>query len=163
VGNIKDQQRDPARPEYEGLIRKWNPFAWFPEDDNNWKSAEPFIMRRMKDEGVRTVIAPMSPHGKDKAAKAQSAQGMAAMGCVWIPEGPEGDAIIDQLDAFPVAEHDEEVDCLGIIGRAIAMAHPALAPEAPPPPPKEPQGVMQMTMNQLIEQMDRERGGADRV
>jgi len=162
VGNIKDQGRDPDRPQYEGLIRKWNPFAWFPEDDNNWKSAEPFILRRMKDEGVRTVIAPMSPHGHDKAAKAQSAQGMAAMGCVWIPEGPEFDAIIDQLDAFPVAEHDEEVDCLAIIGKAIAMAHPALAPEAPKPPPGEPQGIMQMSFDQLMAQMDRQNG-PDRV
>ena len=163
VGNKNDRLRDPARPEYEGLIRKWNPFAWFPEDDNNWKTAEPFILRRMRDEGQFVRVAPMSPHGRDKAAKAQSFQGMAAMGCVFIPEGPEGDAIIDQLVKFPAGAHDEEVDCAGIIGRAIAMAHPALAPDPPQKPPEEPKGVMQMTMNQLLEQVDRQSGGRERV
>jgi predicted phage terminase large subunit-like protein len=133
------------------LIKKHRPFAWLPEDDNNWKSAEPFILRRMKEEGAHTRIEPMSPHGKDKAAKAQSFQGMAAMGRVWIPLGPEGDAIIDQYDAFPTAPHDEEVDMAGIMGRAIAMAHPALVP---PEPDKaaELRGINEMTWQELMAQ-----------
>ena len=145
------------------LIKKHEPFAWFPEDDNNYKAASPFIVKMMKDQGVFTRIAPISPHGHDKAAKAQSFQGMAAMGCVWVPEGPEGDAYIEELIKFPAGAHDEEVDVSGLIGRAIAMAHPALAPEAPPTPPQEPQGIMQMTMDQLMAQMDRQSEGRDRV
>lgn len=151
VGNLKDQFRDETRPLMDGLIRKHKPFAWFPEDDNNWKSAEPFILKRMREEGVFCRIEPMSPHGQDKASKAQSAQGMAAMGRVWIPEGPEGDAIIDQLDAFPTAPHDEEVDNIAIMGRAIAMAHPAIVPPEEAPPPGEPRGINEMTFNELIE------------
>jgi len=150
VGNLKDQGRDPERPVYSGLIRKHEPFAWFPEDDNNWKSAAPFIMKRMREEEVRTRIEPMSPHGQDKAAKAQSFQGMAASGRVWIPEGPEGDAIIDQYDAFPTAPHDEEVDMAAIMGRAIAMAHPAIVPPEQPPP-GEVRGITQMTFNEAVE------------
>lgn len=144
------------------LIKKHQPFAWFPEDDNNYKAAAPFIEKMMREQGAFTRIAPMSPHGHDKAAKAQSFQGMAAMGCVWVPEGPEGDAFIEELIKFPAGAHDEEVDCAGIMGRAIAMAHPALAPEAPKPPPGEPEGIMQMSFDQLVEQMDRQRG-PDRV
>ncbi|MCZ3089017.1 hypothetical protein NYZ05_19260, partial [Acinetobacter baumannii] len=26
-----------------GLLAKHKPFAWFPEDDNNWKSSEGFV------------------------------------------------------------------------------------------------------------------------
>lgn len=152
VGNLKDQQRDDSRPAYEGLIRKHKPFAWFPEDDNNWKTAAPFIKKRMREEGVMTRIEPMSPHGQDKAAKAQSIQGMAAMGRVWIPYGSEGDAVLDELVAFPGGEHahDEEVDCAAIMGRAIAMAHPAIvAPETPAPNPN-PKGITDMTWDQLM-------------
>jgi len=152
VGNLKTGPKriDPP-PAMEGLIRKWKPFAWFPEDDNNWKSAEPFILQQMKAEGVFTRIAPMSPHGQDKAAKAQSFQGMAANGRVFIPVGPEGDAIIDQMDAFPTAPHDEEVDMAAIMGRAIAMAHPAIVePEAKKPGP--PRGVNEMTWDELMAQ-----------
>lgn len=145
------------------LIKKHEPFAWFPEDDNNYKAAAPFIEKMMKDQGVFTRIAPISPHGHDKAAKAQSFQGMAAMGCVWVPEGPEGDAFIEELIKFPAGAHDEEVDCAGIMGRAIAMAHPALAPEAPPKPAEEPKGIMQMSFNQLLEHIDQGHDGRDRV
>lgn len=149
VGNLKDQQRDPGRPAMEGLIRKHKPFAWFPEDDNNWKSVAGFIRRRMREEGVMTRIEPISPHGGDKAAKAQSFQGMAAMGRVFIPVGPEGDAIIDQFVKFPAAAHDEEVDCAGIIGRAIDMAHPAIVP---PEPAKRGalQGIQGATFDQML-------------
>lgn len=133
-----------------GLIKKHQPFAWFPEDDNNWKSAEPFIVQQMRKERALTRIAPMSPHGHDKAAKAQSFQGMVAMGMVWVPEGPEGDAFIDELVKFPAGKHDEEVDCSAIMGRAIAMAHPALVPpeDTPAGPPK---GINQMTFNEALE------------
>jgi predicted phage terminase large subunit-like protein len=134
-----------------GLMRKWSPFAWFPEDDNNWKSAAPFIKLRMRQLGVFTRIEPMSPHGQDKASKAQSAQGMAANGMVWIPEGPEGDAIIDQYVKFPAGAHDDEVDMIAIMGRAIAMAHPAIAPpvEADPKPIK---GLADTTYDELLAQ-----------
>lgn len=149
VGNIRDQQRDPDRPLYEGLIRKHQPFAWFPEDDNNWKAAWPFIKRRIREEGVFLRVEPMSPHGSDKAVKAQSFQGMAAMGRVFIPEGPEGDAIIEQYVKFPAGRHDEEIDVGAIIGRAIDMAHPAIvAPPSKAPGPLK--GVSEMTLNQLL-------------
>lgn len=149
VGNLKDQQRDPGRPAVEGLIRKHKPFAWFPEDDNNWKSAAPFIRRRMREEGVMTRLEPMSPHGGDKAAKAQSFQGLAAMGRVFIPEGPEGDAIIDQMVKFPAGAHDEEIDCAGIIGRAIDMAHPAIV-QPSPTGPRPLAGAREMTFDQML-------------
>lgn len=160
VGNLKDPGREADRPAIDGLIRKHQPFAWFPEDDNNWKSAAPFIRKRMREEGVLCRIEPISPHGHDKAVKAQSAQGMAASGRVWVPEGPEGDAIIEQLVKFPTGRHDEEVDVLAIMCRAIAMAHPAVIPPAPAEPLGPPKGINDMTMNQLLEMQTPKR---DRV
>lgn len=154
TGNAKAHEEgrvDPTVPVYEGLIRRHQPKAWFPEDDNNWKTAAPFIKRRMREEDVRTLIYPMSPHGGDKAAKAQSFQGMAASGRVWIPYGEEGDAIIDQCARFPAANHDEEVDCLAIMCRAIDMAHPAIVP-AEVKPPGELRGVSSMTWDELMAQ-----------
>lgn len=153
VGNLKTRHRRNPLPEPEdGLLRRYDCFAWFPEDDNNWKSAEPFIVQQMREENVVTRLHPMSPHGHDKAAKAQSFQGMAAMGRCWIPEGPVGDAIVDQYVKFPAGAHDEEVDVAGIMGRAIAMAHPALV-EAAEKPPSEPKGIAQMSFDQAVAQM----------
>jgi predicted phage terminase large subunit-like protein len=166
VGNVKAKKagRRPSEvPTYDGLIRLHEPFAWFPEDDNNWKTAQPFILQQMREEEVMTRIHPLSPHGHDKAARAQPAQGMAANGRVWIPEGPEGDAIIDELEAFSGKAdehaHDEEVDTLALICRAIHMAHEAIIPpeDKPAGPPR---GITEMTFDELMAQ---QRPSSDRV
>ena len=110
----------------KGLIEKHKPFAWFPEDDNNWKAVAGFVTRRMREEKVHCRIEPMSPHGHDKQVKAQPFQAMASMGRVWLPVGPEGDDVLEQYLKFPAGKNDDEVDAASIIGRAIDMAHPAL-------------------------------------
>jgi len=133
IGNEKTLMRDgPVQPgaPIQGLIRKHRPYAWFPEDDNNWKTAAGFITRRMREERVSCRIEPMSPHGQDKAAKAQSFQGMAASGRVWLPVGPMGDDVLDQYLKFPLGKNDDEVDAAGVIGRALDEAHPAIVPVA---------------------------------
>ncbi|MBL8773889.1 MAG: terminase family protein [Phenylobacterium sp.] len=129
VGNERAAARPgPVQPDVtiRGLIRKHKPFAWFPEDDNNWKAVAGFVARRMREEGVSCRIEPMSPHGQDKEAKAQAFQAMAASGRVWLPVGPMGDDVLDQYLRFPVGRNDDEVDAAGVIGRAIDEAHPAI-------------------------------------
>lgn len=146
------QRMDKTASAIIGLIKAHEPFAWFPEDDNNYKAAEPFIIQQMKAPGgAITRIEPISPHGADKAAKAQSFQGMCAMQMVWIPEGPAGDKIVDEYVKFPGGAHDEEVDCGAIMGRAIAMAHPAIV-DVKPEKPGPPRGVMEMTFEELLAQ-----------
>lgn len=112
----------------KGLIQRHKPFAWFPEDDNNWKSAAGFITRMMREQGVFCRIEPMSPHGSDKPTKAQPFQAMAASGRVWLPVGPVGDDVLGQYLKFPSGKNDDEVDAAAVIGRAIDMAHPAITP-----------------------------------
>jgi hypothetical protein len=108
------------------LIRKWKPLCWFPENDNNWKSAKPFIMAAMRKHKIRCRIEEISTAGGDKATKAQPFQAKASMGEVFIRNGPLGDAIIEEYVAFPGGKHDDEVDCGANIGRALDMAHPAI-------------------------------------
>jgi predicted phage terminase large subunit-like protein len=126
VGSEKSQ-KDPAK-RMQGLLKKHKPFAWFPEDDNNWKAAAPFIKKQMNVEGNYVRVEPISPHGNDKPTKAQGFQAMAANGKVWIPEGPEGDEVVDLYVKFPGGAYDDEVDAASVIGRAINDAHPAIVP-----------------------------------
>jgi predicted phage terminase large subunit-like protein len=163
VGNVKDQHREAEnRPLIQGLIREWKPFAWFPEDDNNWKAVQPFVLRRMKEEGVMVRIEPIPPQGADKATRAQAAQAMAAMGRIHIPEGEEGDEAIKELTGFAAgAAHDEEVDLLAVMCRALDMAHPAIVP----PEPKKPdvRGVSDMTLDEMLARQDRLNSGYQRI
>lgn len=142
------QKMDRTAEAIISLIKAHEPFAWFPEGDNNYKAAEPFIIQQMKAKGARTRIEPISPHGADKAAKAQSFQGLCALQMVWIPEGPIGDAIIEEYVKFPAGTHDEEVDCGAIMGRAIAMAHPAIVP-----PEDKPTGPLKGPTNMTFEEL----------
>lgn len=128
VGNVEASKHREIEPadRRSGLIRKYKPFAWFPEDDNNWKAISGFVTAAMRVEKQFVRIEPISPHGADKEVKAQSFQGMASSGAVFLPEGPEGDDVLDQYVKFPTGKHDDEVDAASLIGRAIADAHPAV-------------------------------------
>lgn len=137
-----------------GLIQRHNPFAWFPEDDNNWKAVEGFVKTNMQQEQVYCAIHPISPHGDDKLIKAQGFQSIVSMGRVHVPFGPEGDEIIAQYTGFPMLKHDDEVDNGSILGRAINSAHPAIMPRGPAPAPKFP---AQMSVSELIAQRSRAR------
>jgi len=110
------------------LIKKWKPLCWFPEDDNNWKTAKPFVVAAMRKLGVHCRIEALSPHGQDKPTKAQPFQAKAAMGEVHIPVGADGDAVIDEYSRFPAGKNDDEIDAGANIGRALDQAHPAIVP-----------------------------------
>ena len=80
------------------------------------------------------------------------------MGMIHIPEGPEGDMILDEFVRFPGGRYDDDVDNLSLMGRALDMAHPAIVPAAEEPkgPPK---GINEMTWDELMaaQQPTRER------
>lgn len=108
------------------LIKRWKPLCWFPENDNNWKSAKPFVVAAMRKHKIRCRIEEISTQGGDKATKAQPFQAKAAMGEVHIPAGHDGDEIIRQYKQFPAGRWDDEVDAAANMGRAIDQAHSAI-------------------------------------
>lgn len=116
------------------LIKRHKPFAWFPEDDNNWKASAPFIESMLREQNAWVRIEPISPHGSDKPTKALPAQGLAAMGRIFIPPTPEGDTMVDQYVKFPAGKNDDEVDALATFCRALDMAHPAIVKAGALPP-----------------------------
>lgn len=134
IGNKTPADGGPA---VQGLIKRHGPFAWFPEADNNWKAAAPFMTLQMRQQGNYVRVEPITPHGQDKPTKAQPFQGMAASGRVWIPEGPEGDDVIAQYLKFPAGANDDEVDAASVMGRAIVEAHPAIVPPAAADKPRD--------------------------
>lgn len=112
------------------LIKRHKPFAWFGEAGVIQKAIEPALKTQMRRARAYTRLEWL-PSISDKATRARGFQSRAATGCVWIPEGPDGDAFIDELIRFPAGKHDDDVDASALIGRALDMAHPALAPGKP--------------------------------
>lgn len=118
------------------LMARHKPFAWFGEAGVIQKAIEPMLIRRMRE---RKVYCRMEwlPSIADKPTRARGFQARSAMGKVWIPEGPEGDAFIDELIRFPAGAHDDDVDNASLIGRALDEAHPAVVPAPPKDKPRD--------------------------
>lgn len=108
------------------LIKKWQPFCWFPEDDATWKASQGFVTAAMRRLKVRCRIEPLSAAGGDKPTKALPFQAKASMGEVHIPTGFMGDEILKEYKQFPAGKHDDRVDAAAHIGRVLDQAHPAL-------------------------------------
>lgn len=130
------------------LMAAHRPFAWFGEAGVIQKAIEPALLRRMKERKVMGRLEWL-PSIADKPTRARGIQARAAMGTVHLPEGPEGDAFLNELLKFPAGSHDDDVDNASLIGRALDMTHPAMvAPEQPQP--AEPKGIMDMTWDQAL-------------
>ena len=108
------------------LIRRHRPLAWFGEAGVIQKAVEPMLTRRMRETQTFCRLE-WVPSIHDKPTRARGFQARASMGLVRLPVGPVGDAILDEYLRFPAGKHDDEVDCGGLIGRALDEAHPAIA------------------------------------
>lgn len=108
------------------LIKKYKPFAWFPEDDATWKASEPFIRAAMRRTKVACRIEPLSTAGGDKPTKAGPFAAKASMGEVHLPAGFVGDEVLKEYKQFPAGKHDDRVDAAANMGRALDQAHPAI-------------------------------------
>lgn len=101
------------------LIALHKPLAWFCEAGPIWRAVEPAVMRRFRERNVYCRLESMaSVH--DKPTSARGFQARAARKCVWLPDTPEGEAVLDELLRFPAGKYDDEVDCV-VAETMIAM------------------------------------------
>lgn len=107
------------------LMKIHQPFCWFGESGVIKRAISPFLNRRMQEREVYGRVEWITSIS-DKVTKARGFQGRAAAGKVHLPEGPVGDAIIDQLLRFPTGKNDDKVDVFSIFCLALDEAHPAI-------------------------------------
>lgn len=104
------------------LMGQFKPFAWFGEAGVIQKAIEPMLIRRMRERKAFCRMEWLSSI-HDKPTRARGFQARAAMGAVYFEQGAE----IDEFLRFPAGANDDDVDCASLIGRALDMAHPAIA------------------------------------
>ncbi|RYF94777.1 MAG: hypothetical protein EON95_04065 [Caulobacteraceae bacterium] len=91
---------------------------WFGEAGVIQRAVEPMLRAKMK---ARSVSCPLEwlSSGQDKATRARSAQSLVREGRIFVRDDGDGDCFIDECAGFPFGRHDDEVDCLSLIGRSI--------------------------------------------
>ncbi len=110
------------------LAKQWKPLLWFAEKGHISKAIGPFLRKRMQEERTYFSIEEVTPVS-NKVQRAQSVMGMMSMKKVrfprhaaWFMEAR------DQMLKFPNARHDDFVDALAWLGRAVnRMGAPSVA------------------------------------
>ena len=115
------------------LVAAHKPVLWLGESGVIESAIEPSIKKRMQQRSTYAARL-LLPSIADKVARSVGFSGRVSAGTVHVFEGAWGDALIDQLVAFPAGRHDDKVDVCSLIGRALDE----LADALPPPPAKLP-------------------------
>lgn len=107
------------------LAKQWKPLLWFAEKGHISKAIGPFLRKRMQEERTYFTVEEVTPV-TNKVQRAQSIMGRMSMKKVKFPKHAHWfmDAR-DELLKFPNARHDDFVDALAWLGRAVdRMAMP---------------------------------------
>lgn len=133
-------QTDPSVwiAELARLAAKWKPMEWFEEKGQIAKGLGSSISKSLSEQECYLYRSQYAmPRGADglnsKQVGAQSIRGRMAQGMVYFPRGVwwMADALSEMM-AFPTEKsgtHDDFVDCLSLIGRALDRMVDATRPE----------------------------------
>ena len=108
------------------LIAQFRPSAWIGEGGVIQKAIEPSLLAKMRERRLSCRVEWL-PSVNDKPTRARSSQAMTAEGRVFVRSDHDGDCFIDECVAFPAGRHDDEVDNLSLIGRALDQISPPVA------------------------------------
>lgn len=113
------------------LAKQWKPILWFAEKGHISKAIGPFLRKRMQEERNYFSVEEVTPIG-NKVQRAQSVMGRMSMKKVKFPKfAPWVMNARDELLKFPNARHDDFVDALAWLGRAVdRMAAPSTVKKA---------------------------------
>jgi predicted phage terminase large subunit-like protein len=100
------------------LARNRKPLYWWAERGHISKSIGPFLQDRMIEEHVFINMVEVTPV-KDKVSRAQSIQGLMAMGLVRWPKCDWFSRARKEFLNFPNGKHDDFVDALAHLGMGI--------------------------------------------
>ncbi len=138
------------------LIKQFEPICSFGEGGVIRRSVEPFLRKRMQEKQTYCRMEWINPVN-DKTARARGFQSRASMGKIFFPKNEISDRCIDQMIRFPTGKHDDFVDTASLMGLVIDGAHAAYVP----PEPEEPQFLQELTFNDIMKQMRRQRDSSE--
>lgn len=138
------------------LVLKWKPLGWAEEQGQIKSGVGPFLERRLRERKAY-VSRDQFPTRGDKAVRAQSIRGRAALEGLYVPSAAPWRADFEaELLRFPAGIHDDQVDALGLVGQLLdRMIEGSAAPK------KTADAISEMlrpkSLNEVLEQYDMEQ------
>lgn len=117
-GFNKQVASDVAVAEALKLVKRFKPQLWLGEKGVIESAIGPEIKRQMRRSQCYAARE-LLPSVANKVARIRGFAARVSAGTVHVKEGAFGDALIDQLIAFPAGRFDDLVDCCSLIGRAL--------------------------------------------
>ncbi len=119
------------------LVIRWKPMGASEEGGQIRGAIGPWLDRRQRERRAY-VARTQFPTKGDKAIRAQSIRGRAALGGLYIPADAPWRADFEaELLSFPAGKFDDQVDALGLVGQLLDVMMPPGKPK--PITPAEPQ------------------------
>ena len=112
---------------YMDLVARHRPIVEFGEGGMTRRASEGLLGRVRRERRAPGGKIEWMPSISDKVARAAPLRAMASMGRVGLPDNDYGHRVLAQLLGFPSGKHDDAVDMVGMMARAIDQAHPAMA------------------------------------
>lgn len=100
------------------LVKKWKPRRWFGEKGVIHNAIAGARKRKQKQMNARVTVE-LLPSNGSKVAKAEAFFSLCESGQVMFPNVPWAHRLVKMLCAFPVVAHDDGVDVLANLGRAL--------------------------------------------
>lgn len=120
------------------LIERWRPLGWAEETGQIKAGVGPFLTKRLRERHLYIARA-LFPTVSDKAKRAQSIRGRAAMDGLYVPvRAGWYNAFRHELLTFPAGKNDDQVDAIGLIGQVLDK----MISGKPKPKPPEPEKVL---------------------
>ena len=117
------------------MMKRWAPIAWATEKGHIEKSIGPFLAQQMLKQKVYCRMMPFAST-RDKATRARSIQAKISMSGLWLPKARTWTGeLVSEMLKFPRGKHDDQVDCLSLIGRMLAGLQDGDVPKEDAEPP----------------------------
>ena len=135
------------------MMEKYKPVRWLEEKGQIINSVGPFLLKEQMARKIYTIREQFNS-SKDKATRARSIQGYMGYYGLWLPSGAIWASKVEsEVLKFPAGAHDDIVDILSLVGRAVAGLETGTVVQVPDSPLE----VGQVTLNQLIEQEEQRK------
>ena len=121
VLDIDRRQTDPDQTceTFFKIEEMYAPTQWLIDDDNTSRVFSRLLLEKCRARGKNMYLDMIPTKGQDKEIRAGAIRGFFKNRRVYILKGAWNNLLISEMMSFPTGDHDDQIDCLSLIGRQM--------------------------------------------